>query len=143
MNHNAIAWKAALLLMFSTALVMGQETSPDWENPAVLRINNEAAHATLMPFASIEQARTLERAQSPYYHSLNGKWKFRWSKDPQSRPADFYKPEYSIADWDDISVPSNWQMEGYDIPIYTNVTYPFKKRPAASDGHSAGAFYYV
>jgi len=129
MNHNAIIWKAALLLMFSTVLVMGQETAPDWENPAVFRINNEAAHATLMPFTSIEQARTLERAQSPYYRSLNGKWKFRWSKDPQSRPADFYKPEYSIADWDDISVPSNWQMEGYDIPIYTNVTYPFKKDP--------------
>lgn len=62
---------------------------------------------------------------SPYYQTLNGDWKFHFAKNPDSRPADFFKDSYDTSKWKDIKVPGNWQMQGYDFPIYTNVTYPF------------------
>ena len=50
-------------------------------------------------------------------------------RKPNSRPVDFYKPDYDDSSWDEIRVPGNWQTQGYGVPIYTNVTYPFKKDP--------------
>ena len=60
-------------------------------------------------------------------HSLNGIWKFKWSPDPQSRPADFYTENYSTDNWDNIVVPGNWEIQGFGTPIYTNINYPFKR----------------
>lgn len=100
----------------------------DWENQLITSINKEKPHATLMPFDSVRQALELTRDQSPHYKNLNGKWKFKWSPDPQSRPRDFYDPHY-IAEWDEIDVPSNWQMKGYGVPIYVNKGYPFVAMP--------------
>ncbi|MDD5148876.1 MAG: glycoside hydrolase family 2 TIM barrel-domain containing protein, partial [Flavobacterium sp.] len=65
----------------------------------------------------------------PYYQSLNGSWKFNWVKSPDMRPVDFYKTDFNVNYWDNIEVPSNWQMKGYGKPIYTNITYPFVKNP--------------
>ena len=59
--------------------------------------------------------------------SLDGQWKFHWSKDPDSRPADFYREDYDVSGWDDIKVPGNWQLQGFGKPIYTNMTYPFHR----------------
>ncbi len=102
---------------------------PDWENPSVFRINKEAPHSTLIPFDSIEAAKKVDIKTSQYYKSLNGKWHFKWSKNPQSRPVDFYQESFDVSGWDKIDVPSNWQLQGYGTPLYTNVTYPFKKDP--------------
>lgn len=104
-------------------------TRPDWENQHVFEINKEKPHCTLMPYSDIEAARGLDRTTSKWYQSLNGRWKFHWSADPNSRPVDFYKPDYDIRGWDDITVPSNWQLQGFGVPLYTNDTYPFKKDP--------------
>lgn len=54
---------------------------------------------------------------SKWRKSLNGQWKFHWAKDPQSRPADFYKPDYDVKDWKEIKVPSSWQTQGYGTPF--------------------------
>ena len=66
------------------------------------------------------------------------------SKRPDLRPVDFYKPEFDVSSWKDIPVPSNWEMEGYGTPIYTNITYPFKRDyPRVTDtpdDHSWTAF---
>lgn len=59
--------------------------------------------------------------------SLDGEWYFHWSKDPWSRPLEFYKTDYDCSDWDKIQVPGNWQMQNYGIPIYANEPYPFEK----------------
>ena len=61
--------------------------------------------------------------------SLNGKWRFHWVNSPDKRPVNFYKPNYNVADWAEITVPSNWEMLGYGTPIYTNVTYPIRNNP--------------
>lgn len=98
--------------------------SVPWDDSTTFRINKEPAHATLMPFDTKENAILGEEA-SPFYKTLNGLWKFKWSGNPKSRPENFYKPEFNVANWDDIEVPSNWQMKGYGIPIYTNFIYPF------------------
>ena len=101
----------------------------DWENEAVFRVNKEAAHSTIIPFENFSKAASGKGQESKYYQLLNGKWKFNWSADPMSRPADFYRIDYDVSGWDDIAVPSNWQLQGYGVPLYVNITYPFKKDP--------------
>ncbi len=102
---------------------------PDWENENILGRNKEPGHSTLVPYPDIETALKCERESSPYYQSLNGNWKFNWVRKPADRPVDFYKPEYDVSNWKEIPVPSNWQMHGYDIPIYTNMRFPFPPNP--------------
>ncbi|WP_052334281.1 glycoside hydrolase family 2 TIM barrel-domain containing protein [Pedobacter sp. V48] len=97
------------------------------QDPENLGINKEAAHATLMPYASLKEALAGNRHASSFSRSLNGTWKFNWVDWPQKRPVDFYKTDYDVSRWKNITVPSNWQTAGYGTPIYTNITYPFKK----------------
>lgn len=94
------------------------QKAKEWEDPQVIGINKEDYHTSLLlPSA---------KAEASWIVSLNGKWKFHWSKDPDHRPTDFYKRDYDASGWDDIVVPGNWQMQGYGLPIYSNWTYPFK-----------------
>ena len=102
---------------------------PDWENPAVFGINKLPVRATSQPYGSKQAALAGQASASKFYQSLNGDWKFHWSPDPDSRPQEFFKPGFSVADWDTIPVPSNWQLQGHGVPLYTNVNYPFKKDP--------------
>ncbi len=105
----------------------------DWENPAVFQINREPARATFLPFADERSAMADEYGRSPWYSSLNGNWKFQWSPTPDQRPKDFYKTNFNVTNWKEIKVPSNWELQGYGIPIYTNITYPFPKNPPYID----------
>ena len=61
--------------------------------------------------------------------SLNGNWRFHWSPDPQSRPIDFFKSNFSHDNWDYIPVPSTIERQGHGVPLYTNSIYPFKVDP--------------
>ena len=108
----------------------------DWENEKVFAINKEPGHPTLIPYASEAEmvadaayGRPWERTASSRYLLLNGKWKFHWVKAPEERPAAFYKPSFDVSAWDEIDVPSCWEMKGYGTPLYTNVTYPFMNNP--------------
>ncbi len=101
----------------------------DWENPEMLSINREDPHATMISFPDEQSALEALKSNSPNYVSLDGTWKFNWVKSPDQRPYWFFKDDYDTRDWKDIDVPSNWQMRGYDIPIYVNIGYPFKKNP--------------
>lgn len=97
------------------------------ENPELLGINKETAHAILMPYANLNEALTANRHASTFCRSLNGMWKFNWVAWPQMRPEDFYKPEFNVAAWKEIPVPSNWQVFGYGTPYYRNLGYIIKK----------------
>jgi beta-galactosidase len=101
----------------------------DWENPGVFNINREDPHASLISFPDEQSALQAIKANSPNYKSLDGLWKFNWVKSPDQRPFWFFKDDYDTRDWKDIEVPSNWQMKGYDVPIYVNISYPFRKNP--------------
>jgi len=124
-----IALSCALLLVCLGMARQARAETPDWENPAVLGRNKEPYHCTLLPYPDEESARAGTRDASPYHQSLNGVWKFNWVGKPDDRPRDFYKPEVDVSDWDEIPVPSVWQLQGYGIPIYTNVRYPFPADP--------------
>jgi beta-galactosidase/beta-glucuronidase len=102
---------------------------PDWENVQVLARNREPAHATLLPYADLASAVTGERGASSRFALLNGQWAFHYAPEPQLAPHDVLAIPRKAADWDTIPVPSNWQMHGYDTPVYTNVTYPYPVDP--------------
>ncbi|PZP52700.1 MAG: glycoside hydrolase family 2 [Pseudopedobacter saltans] len=97
------------------------------EDPECLGINKLPAHATLMPYLNEREALAADRHASSYYRTLNGTWKFHWVSWPQKRPVDFYRTDYDVSQWADIRVPSNWGMQGYGTPDYSNYTYIFKK----------------
>ncbi|TCD11268.1 DUF4981 domain-containing protein [Pedobacter frigidisoli] len=97
------------------------------EDPENIGINKEQAHATLMPYASLKQALAANRHASTFSKSLNGMWKFNWVDWPQKRPVNFYKPGYDVSGWKEIKVPSNFQVEGYGTPYYSNFNYIFQK----------------
>lgn len=101
----------------------------EWLDPQVNKINTVAPHSSLMPYPDEATALKATRQASPFHQSLNGNWKFNWVPKPADRPVDFFKPDFDVSAWKEIPVPSNWQMQGYDIPIYTNVPYPFPANP--------------
>ncbi len=106
---------------------LGAAPAPDWENPAVFRRNKEEPHATKMPFPDAASALAKTRLESPWCRVLNGEWKFAWAPEPERRPIGFEKVEFDDSAWATIPVPANVELHGYGTPIYTNITYPFKK----------------
>lgn len=99
------------------------------QNPEVFNVGQELPRASMTSCSSIEDVWKKNRATSPWMKSLDGNWKFHWVNKPADRPLDFYKDEFSVEHWDDIEVPSNWELQGYGIPIYVNDRYPFPKNP--------------
>lgn len=102
---------------------------PDWEDPQVIQRNRLPAHSWSFPYRDAELAAQGNYRASRHYLSLNGRWKFHWSESPATRPANFYQPGYDLSEWGELPVPANWQMHGYDYPIYTNIKYPFPANP--------------
>jgi len=130
MDHFLPIICAGLCLFHSITLsASGEEDRPDWDNLSVIGRNKEPAHCTLIPYPDRESALDGTREASPFHLSLNGDWKFHWVRKPADRPRDFFEPAFDASGWDTIPVPSNWQMHGYGIPIYTNVRYPFRPNP--------------
>jgi beta-galactosidase len=113
----------AISIIYSPAILAQQN---DWENPKVFGFNKENGHSTLMSFDSVEDALNQKRAESKYYKTLSGFWKFNLAINPSEAPDQFYANTFDTQNWDDIEVPGNWELQGYDKPIYTNVNHPFK-----------------
>lgn len=135
-------WLLIFALFSSVACTSTYENVPfeemnpkPWEDPAISQINKEKPRASFVPYSSKEQALTDDTWSSPYVQSLNGTWKFHLSQNPAERPFWFFKDDYRIKDWDDIQVPANWEMVGYEYPIYTNITYPHPKTPPLITGN--------
>ncbi|OJJ18900.1 hypothetical protein BKI52_22785 [marine bacterium AO1-C] len=120
--------------MVGTLGVLRAQTN-DWENQKIFAINKEPSRATAFPFESREKAMKNDKSKSNNFLSLNGIWKFRWTKRPANRPKDFYKLDYSVDKWDNLSVPSNWEMKGYGVPHYLDVNYPFSPKPPKIPNH--------
>ena len=116
-------------------VLFDEKTPHDWENPAVSEINREAPRAYFIPFATAEQALQSDIWQSPYIQSLNGTWLFNLSHTPYVRPFYFFKDDYDTSDWTTMKVPANWEMHGFDVPIYVNVQYPHEVTPPTIQKH--------
>ncbi|MFB9057635.1 sugar-binding domain-containing protein, partial [Mariniflexile ostreae] len=104
--------------------------NPEWENPEIFQINREEPIASFYKYLDEKSALANESwKNSSLYQSLNGTWKFYYADSVQARPTNFYKPDFNLEGWDDITVPSNWELKGHGIPIYTNRTYMFPPNP--------------
>jgi beta-galactosidase len=111
-----------MILVSVLALQAQAQETHDWENPAVLGINKLPYHATLQLPSKEKECKEIV--------SLDGEWQFRWSRNPEERIVDFYREDYDVSQWGKITVPGNWQTQGYGTPIYININYPFvKDRP--------------
>jgi beta-galactosidase len=98
-------------------------TSTPWEDPLVNSINREPARATAYSYKSLADALEGDREKSRLM-MLNGEWNFKYAKNLEEAPKDFYRHE--VNGWDKIEVPSNIELHGYGIPIYKSAVYPFR-----------------
>ncbi len=96
---------------------------------SILSKNTLEPHAAKVPYDTIEQAMEGARENSSKFKLLNGDWKFSYFQHPAYVPENYFALDYDDSDWSMIPVPSNWQMHGYDIPVYTNVKYAIPVDP--------------
>lgn len=127
----------ALLFIFTTSNAQLVDKTPaavpvapsiynrePYEDPSVSGINREPSRATAYSFATVAEALKGDREKSKRMISLNGEWDFSFAFKPSDAPKDFYKSR--VSGWKKIEVPSNWEMKGYDKPIYKSAVYPFR-----------------
>ena len=113
--------------------------SDPWQDATVTHINRMPMTAHYLPFISengalaqlkMDDARRFQlNTQNERRRSLDGVWKFKLVKNPSLALTDFFKTSYNVNDWQNINVPGSWELQGFDAPIYTDVTYPFKANP--------------
>ncbi len=116
---------------------MGKE----WESPEKLALNKEQPHSWFFAFSDKESARRVLPEYSSFFQSLNGNWKFNWVGNPDERPVDFFKSEFDVSGWDDVTVPMQWNVVGiqkngdlkYGVPIYANQPVIFQHKVAVDD----------
>lgn len=120
-------------LIFTVALAVGFTLNatvlPEWQDKDAFRAGQLPIHGLVVPYADGKGAEKAiseqEFDKSPWYKSLNGSWDFKWTKNPAKRPAGFESPSYSTAGWNKITVPGNWETQGYGTRIYVNERYEF------------------
>ena len=118
-----------------------QPTGKEWESPQKLSLNKEQPRAYFFSFGDVASAQKVLPQHSQYWQSLNGQWKFHWAPNPDERPQQFYETSYDVSTWDNINVPSCWNVAGiqkdgslkYGVPIYCNQPVIFKHSVAVGD----------
>ncbi|MFK8008216.1 MAG: glycoside hydrolase family 2 TIM barrel-domain containing protein [Saprospiraceae bacterium] len=108
------------------------DENPFWENPEIFNLGQILPHANFTSFSNVKDffaANNIQKSTSKWMESLDGKWKFHWTKKPANRPKNFFKNDFDVSSWDEIQVPANWELQGYGVPIYVNDRYPFPKNP--------------
>lgn len=133
----------ALIAVAASCPVVSQALpSVPWQDARVCGINREPACAHFIPFAS--ESKALEQAveANERRFSLDGTWKFRYSKNVAACPPHFSDRHFNVGSWSDIMVPGSWELQGFDAPIYTDVEYPFPPNPpfVPSDYNPVGIY---
>lgn len=111
--------------------ICSAQTINDWENPQLFEQNKERPHVSFMLYDNMRDAIADDYARSPYYQSLNGTWKFVYVDKYADREKEFFTTTLNDSKWNNIDVPSNWEIKGFGVPIYTNIVYPHPKTPPA------------
>lgn len=101
------------------------------KDPRIFAQNRLPHHADFVAYASACEA---QKGESSLRMPLNGIWKFAYAVNPASAVAGFEQPDFDCRGWAEIRVPAHIQMEGYDIPQYANVQYPWEGREELKDG---------
>lgn len=114
------------LSIFIFAIAFSQEQEQNLhQNHQIFGVNKLAPRASFFPFEKAGLSTLQEMEKSDRFLDLNGQWKFHWVRSPKDREQDFYKVDLDDSQWDEIPVPANWEVEGYDHPIYLDERYPF------------------
>ncbi len=113
-----------LAVLFSVATVSAQQL-PEWQSQYAVGKNKITPHTNVVPYADISEARKGNYEASPYYLDLNGTWDFNWVRNPDTRPKNFFEPDYYTGGWAKIQVPGNWERQGFGLAMYVNETYEF------------------
>lgn len=118
------------LIAVLTALVSCSTATKEQEqnlhnDHTVFGVNKLQAHTDFFAYESLDLANKNVLESSTRFLSLNGDWKFHWVKSPKDRMRNFYAENLDDDDWKTIPVPANWEVEGYDYPIYLDERYPF------------------
>ena len=124
-KRTLITLFAAASVLFASAAQPNVKSQPEWQSPYAVGLNKLAPHSYVWPYADAASVDPLRYPESPWYMSLNGKWKFHWNINPDNRPVGFQNPAYDVTSWDEIRVPGNWERQGYGTAIYVNETYEF------------------
>lgn len=122
--------KKQLITGLFAALAVGgsAQSFKEWQDPQVNAVNRAPMHANYFAYESADAAAKENKQQSSNYMSMNGRWKFFWVKDADSRPTDFWKVGFNDKGWDDMQVPAVWELNGYGDPIYVNVGYAWRNQ---------------
>ncbi|NJW51784.1 glycoside hydrolase family 2 TIM barrel-domain containing protein [Salinimicrobium oceani] len=115
-----------LLVLFLISFTGEAQERQPHEDHQVFQINRLEPRADFFAFESSEKASEADKTLSGRYHSLNGKWDFKWVRSPKDRPTDFFKPGLNSSNWKTIEVPGNWETQGFGYPIYLDERYPFE-----------------
>ena len=118
-----------LLGLILTSSVSFAQVPPEIEDSWTIGINKLPSRTVIWPSPTVSEAKVSGYENAAWVKSLNGDWQFNWSPDPDSRPIDFYKLNYNRADWKTIPVPSTIERQGFGVPLYVNIIYPFKVDP--------------
>jgi beta-galactosidase len=121
--------KIVLALALFLSLQNNYAQNNEWENAQIIDRGKEAGRSSFLLFSNENELKNNHPQKSELYQSLNGNWKFNIVQNPSQRPTDFFTTTLDDSGWKNILVPSNWELQGYDIPIYTNLVYPFPKNP--------------
>lgn len=124
MKPQILHLAALLLLAACTAPNQSQEQILHNDH-TVFGVNKLRPHADFFAYETKAHAAQNNLEDSQRFLSLNGDWKFHWVRSPKDRVRGFFKADLHDADWATIAVPSNWEVEGYDHPIYLDERYPF------------------
>ena len=124
MTHFRLAALMAVLSLQNGAF-QAQTLLPYVEDPAMVEENKLPARTTFFTTSKPDEASADAPSYGDRYLSLDGTWKFKWSRTPEERPVGFEAPKFDVSTWDNIAVPANWELEGFGVPIYTNHPYPF------------------
>jgi beta-galactosidase len=124
--------KMFFTLLLATIQLTAQEKRNEWENPSVFERNKEVARTgfTINKLLITKSGVTHNKLDQL---CLNGEWNFNLVKTPDQRPLEFFQNDFDDSKWNHIPVPSNWELHGFDVPIYTNYVYPFPANPPYID----------
>jgi beta-galactosidase len=112
-----------------------------WTRPELTGWGRLPSRSPLVPFPDAESARRGPREASPFFLPLDGRWCFSLAPSPDAVPAGFAAPDFDDGAWSSIPVPSNWTLEGWDKPHYTNVQMPFPgPPPRVPDANPTGLY---
>lgn len=120
-----IKYTLLCISLFLTTFLFSQNP---WEDPQINSINTESARASFTSYRNLSLAQS--GTESDLVKRLNGTWEFKYVKNPDLVPTNFFESKDKLKGWDKISVPGNWQLQGdYDPPVFTNIKYPFEPNP--------------